>query len=42
MEEERFVTPSFIKNDQSEASLRPKVFDEYFGQEKIKEKREKF
>jgi Holliday junction DNA helicase RuvB len=37
MEEERFVTPSFIKNDQSEASLRPKVFDEYFGQEKIKE-----
>jgi len=37
MEEERFVTPTFIKNDQSEAGLRPKIFDEYFGQEKIKQ-----
>lgn len=37
MEEERFVTPTFIKNDQNEAGLRPKVFDEYFGQEKIKQ-----
>lgn len=37
MEEERFVTPTFINNDQSEAGLRPKVFDEYFGQEKIKQ-----
>ncbi|HOD92845.1 MAG TPA: Holliday junction branch migration DNA helicase RuvB [Clostridia bacterium] len=37
MEEERFVTPTFINNDQSEISLRPKIFEEYFGQEKIKE-----
>lgn len=37
MEEERFVTPTFIKNDQSESGLRPKVFEEYFGQEKIKQ-----
>jgi Holliday junction DNA helicase RuvB len=36
MDEERFVTPTFVKNDQSEATLRPKVFEEYFGQKKIK------
>ena len=37
MEEERFVTPTFINNDQYEVGLRPKVFEEYFGQEKIKD-----
>lgn len=36
MEEERVVTTNFINQDISENSLRPKNFDEYFGQIKVK------
>ncbi len=36
MEEERVITTSFINQDVTENSLRPKNFDEYFGQNKVK------
>lgn len=36
MEEERVVTTGFMNQDVTENSLRPKNFDEYFGQEKVK------
>ena len=39
MEEERIVTSSYINEDsQNEYSLRPKRFNEYIGQSKVKEK----
>ena len=36
MEDERVVTTSFINQDVTENSLRPKSFDEYIGQIKVK------
>lgn len=36
MEEERVVNTTFLNQDVRENSLRPKNFDEYFGQEKVK------
>ena len=36
MEDERIVNSSFINQDNTENSLRPRNFDEYFGQDKIK------
>ncbi len=36
MEDDRVVTTSFINQDVTENSLRPKNFDEYFGQNKVK------
>ena len=36
MEEERVITTSFINQDVTENSLRPKNFEEYFGQVKVK------
>jgi Holliday junction DNA helicase RuvB len=36
MEEDRIVNTSFINQDATENSLRPKNFNEYFGQEKVK------
>ncbi|MBN2558081.1 MAG: Holliday junction branch migration DNA helicase RuvB [Clostridia bacterium] len=36
MEEERIVDNSFINQDFTENNLRPRNFDEYFGQDKVK------
>ncbi len=36
MDENRVVTAEFINQDVQENSLRPKTFEEYFGQEKVK------
>lgn len=36
MEDERVITSSFINQDATENSLRPRNFEEYFGQEKVK------
>ena len=36
VEEEPLVTTSFIREDESEYSLRPKTLKEYIGQEKAK------
>ncbi|MFO7611873.1 MAG: Holliday junction branch migration DNA helicase RuvB [Clostridia bacterium] len=36
MEEERILDNSFINQDFTENSLRPRNFDEYFGQDKVK------
>ena len=36
-QEERIVTSSFISEDETEVSLRPKTMRDYVGQEKVKE-----
>jgi Holliday junction DNA helicase, RuvB subunit len=36
-EDERLISRGFRKDDADEASLRPRVMDEYIGQEKVKE-----
>ena len=36
-EDERLIGRGFKKDDLDEASLRPRIMDEYIGQEKVKE-----
>ena len=36
MDDERFITSTKLDFDNEETTLRPKTFDEYVGQEKMK------